>query len=93
MTERRAPCYCGRRTINRFGLTDDTGAAHTREFCGQVWAEVGKLRAEVTERDRRIEFVLSEAKWYYCSDERCTVPSCAFLRQMVRVLRGETDGE
>ena len=34
MSERRE-CFCGRRTVFEFGLTDDDGNAHTWCFCGK----------------------------------------------------------
>ena len=34
MSERRE-CFCGRRTVFEFGLTDDDGNAHTWRSCGK----------------------------------------------------------
>ncbi len=57
MSERRE-CFCGRRTVFEFGLTDD-GNAHTWRFCGKdgdgQGLDVNTLLSERMEQVERAE--------------------------------------
>lgn len=35
MSEHRATCFCGRRSVYRYGLTDEADNSHTWGFCGE----------------------------------------------------------
>ena len=57
MSERRE-CFCGRRTVFEFGLTDDDGNAHTWRFCGKdddgQGLDVNTLLSERMQRVREV---------------------------------------
>lgn len=36
VSERLATCFCGRRSVYRYGLTDERGNTHTWELCGNL---------------------------------------------------------
>src|SRR5574343_644793 len=58
MSERRE-CFCGRRTVFEFGLTDDDGNAHTWRSCGKdedgQGLDVNTLMSERMEQVERAE--------------------------------------
>jgi len=59
VTSERRECFCGRRTVFEFGLTDDDGNAHTWRSCGKdedgQGLDVNTLLSERMEQVERAE--------------------------------------
>ena len=106
MSERRE-CFCGRRTVFEFGLTDDDGNAHTWRFWGKdedgQGLDVNTLlseRMEQVERAEQAEAAIARVREFLADkDEGLTDEARAqghFILvdtdSVRRALEGDSDG-
>lgn len=105
MSERRE-CFCGRRTVFEFGLTDDDGNAHTWRSCGKdedgQGLDVNTLlseRMEQVERAEKAEAAIARVRdvcdlWQRRHDSSIRHPADIPAVAIVAVLRAlDGDGD
>ena len=93
MSERRE-CFCGRRIVFEFGLTDDDGNAHTWRFCGKdddgQGLDVNTLLSEQMEAHERVwqaEAAIQRAM-DYCNQRRDDKGGDLTALNVIRLLKG-----